>query len=487
MDNKLIQHIIDDIRSFKKKVVLVENPDRFLSRKDVCNILSQNNIFVIISNKLEQRIRFELRDKYDGSKILLFLSDDNQDYLEDILKESIQIEFHLSNYIKGFHTSSLLECELDLLNSLYLKDQIVTLSKKETIKLIDEIKQTNNQAEFNVEQFKFKCEELLSKQKTDWFKIINLFSNAIKQTIDTIVFQDVIDYINIKNESFQSEIKNASKYASSSSAIKKPNVVSKILDNLNHNHNDEKIALIVIDGMAFWQYLMLKNHLDESLIVKDNFTYSWIPSITELSRQALFRGAPPKKNYIQNPQNEERLWNKYWLDKGLKNFELRYNHGKVDLSSLERITKFAIVYTALDEKMHVSDDYIVLKYLTDKWLNESKIASYIKKLTNQKFKVYITTDHGNLPAKGWRSLTEKEKVGTKQSGSKSTRHIEYTDQSFSDDFIESNKDIEDNLMRDENAIYFINNLSFSRKDQIVTHGGSHILEVIIPFIKISNE
>ena len=134
--------------------------------------------------------------------------------------------------------------------------------------------------------------------------------------------------------------------------------------------------------------------------------------------------------------------------------------------------------------MHSSTDYTDLKDLTENWIDRDHIISVIDELIKKGFKIFLTTDHGNVLAKGWRSLKGREKLGTNKSGSKSTRHIEYSDKELADYFMETNDDIKDKLMRDKNAIYFINNLSFSKKDHLVTHGGSHILEVIIPFIKI---
>lgn len=44
----------------------------------------------------------------------------------------------------------------------------------------------------------------------------------------------------------------------------------------------------------------------------DNICYAWMPSITKLSRQALFRGDMPRDSYVQNPKNESKLWFDYW-------------------------------------------------------------------------------------------------------------------------------------------------------------------------------
>jgi hypothetical protein len=137
--------------------------------------------------------------------------------------------------------------------------------------------------------------------------------------------------------------------------------------------------------------------------------------------------------------------------------------------------------------MHSSSDYKDLLNLTQNWIERSKIVSIINELQLAGFKVFLTTDHGNIQAKGWRGLLGREKLGTNKSGSRSERHIEYTEKWLSDEFIANNPELRDSVVMEAQAIYFKSDLSFSRRESLVTHGGAHILEVLIPFIEITNE
>ena len=254
---------------------------------------------------------------------------------------------------------------------------------------------------------------------------------------------------------------------------------------MSFNFLDKKVALFVVDGLAFWQYELLRDKLPNNRI--EEVIYSWIPSITQLSRQAIFRGSNPITEYRQGPPSEEKLWYSYWKLKGVNDFEIRYNHEKIDFKNIEGISKFAIVFKDLDEKMHSSSDYKDLFNLTQNWIERSNILSHINKLQQFGFNVFLTTDHGNIQAKGWRSLQGREKLGTNKSGSRSERHIEYTEKWLSDEFIANNPEIKNSIVTEEQSIYFKSDLSFSRKETHVTHGGSHILEVLIPFIEIIRE
>ena len=484
MVNVFIENITNDFRQLKRGVVLTENPDGFLLKNEIMQALKDQNIFVIGPDKIDQRIAFELRDSYDGSKILIFITEDNNSYLEDIQKISASHVFHFSSYFHTYFIPSIINCDLHTLNKLYRRKQIVDLSKKETEDLISDIKEKKDvKSLFDLNQFQTKLKLLINENAINWFEITKLLSEAILDSIDSDEFQDVMIDVNRVNEIFQNEIHRKHNHLTTANHLRRPKIVSGILNYLAHKH-EKKLALIVIDGMAFWQYLLLKKRINDSVKISENHTYSWLPSITQLSRQAIFKGTIPSKEYIQNPKNEEKLWQSFWLNQNTNKFEIRYNHEEIDLSGLDRITKFGLVFKDLDDKMHSSSDYADLKDLTENWIDRSQIISIIDSLIIHNFEIYLTTDHGNVQAKGWRSLNGREKLGTNKSGSKSTRHIEYTENWLAEEFMKSNPDIKEFLVKEENAIYFNNDLSFTTENHLVTHGGSHILEVVIPFIKI---
>ncbi len=169
----------------------------------------------------------------------------------------------------------------------------------------------------------------------------------------------------------------------------------------------------------------------------------------------------------------------------MSRYKIKYNYGDIDFTELSSITKLAVVIKDLDEKMHSSSDYVDLKSLTMNWITRSDIASNINKLYELGFTVFITTDHGNIAARGWRRLKDREKLGVNKSGSRSARHIEYSSKETADDFIYANPEMSQFIVREENVLYLKNDLSFKKEKELVTHGGSHILEVAIPFIKIT--
>jgi len=484
MAKGLIQHITDRLKSYPAKVFLVENNDRFLYRSDVQDAFGAIGIEINHGNSMEQRITFEMREP-DG--LLVLLSQDNTNYLEDIKNEAVAIEFSLANYLQSYHIPSLIELDLSIIDKLFRNQPLVSLNRKETQEYIEKLKDeaTSYEPEYNLAEFIDGLNVLLHEEEINWAVVSRLIAQGISKTIDTPKFEELYEQINNVNTFFQETLLTSYSQTKNSSAVKKPRIVSKILDYLHFNFREKKIALIVVDGMALWQYEILKNRLPGTK--HEEVIYSWLPSITQLSRQAIFRGDIPLTDYRQGPTSEEKLWKMYWKEKGCHAFEVVYQHEKIDFSNIDSVTKLAIVFKDLDNKMHGSTDYADLLMLTRNWIERSRITQIVSDLLSKGFTVFLTTDHGNIQAKGWRGLQGREKLGTNKSGSRSQRHIEYAEQWLSDEFMANNPEMENSVVKGAQALYFKNNLSFSNEESLVTHGGAHILEVLIPFVEIKNE
>jgi hypothetical protein len=485
MAKSLIQHIAESFKNNASNVLLVENNDKFLYRENVIRELKILGINIFIGNSIQSRVQFELREP---DSVLVLLSQNKNNYLEDIKNCSVSIEFFFEQYINGYHTGTILNLELKILDQLFNKKPFVTLGKKETILEIEKIEAISKDIlalQFDLEDFVNSLETQLKYESINWGVVSRIISNGIFKSIGTNIFYEVIQHVNKANELFQIYLAHNYKQLKNTRAIKKPQIVSKILEYIDFNFKDEKIAVIVIDGLAFWQYELLKSKIPG--LKNEGVIYSWIPSITQLSRQAIFKGGVPNSEYKQNPKNEENLWKSFWKEKGIADYQIRYAHESVDLSNLNSVTKFGIVFTELDEKMHSSTDYNDLLKLTENWIIRNNIQVIVQELLDKDFKVFLTTDHGNIEAKGWRGLSGREKMGANKSGSRSERHIEYSEQWLADEFMQNNTDLNNSVVNEDHAIYLKSDLSFSNKEKLVTHGGAHLLEVLIPFVEIKND
>ncbi len=484
MDKSLLQNIINEFRSYGKDTLLVENNDGFLFRKDIRSVFESQGINIVQGSSLKQRIAYELKS---DKEILVLIAKDKIKQLEDIRSSSAVLEFRLEQYLPAWHIPTILNQEIEVLEHLFNVKKLFRLNQKETKAeveaIIHQLGSTVKPLDLLVIEKKIQSE--LNNDQVDWLNICRILSESIPIAISTGQIEELKIHLNKVNEYFQLYLEKNFKQAINSSAVKKPQIVSRILEYLNFNYRNEKVALIVVDGLSFWQYELFANRI--SGIMNQHVIFSWLPSITQLSRQAIFRGGKPLVNYKQNPANESKLWTSFWKDKGVNESHIAYMFDKVDFDSIAAVTKLAVVYKDLDGHMHHSPDYKMLLGLTKDWIERSKIISVIENLRQLGFKIFLTTDHGNIEATGWRGIKGREKLGTNKSGSRSQRHIEYSEQWLTDEFIHANKELKDAIRVDEHTIYFTNDLSFSNEQSLVTHGGSHLLEVLIPFIEISNE
>ena len=339
--------------------------------------------------------------------------------------------------------------------------------------------------EFDAESLVFRLRKISERETINWSEAIKEISEIVLLSLKNKCHDILRPETDRLNVIFQDYFLKNHHQLGSKSSYNSPGIVSNVQKHFatRYKKSSDKIALIVIDGMAYWQYNILKTHFSEKLNVEENTIHAWAPSITQLSRQALFLGNAPQRDYVQNPRNEKKLWLDFWTNKNIHKSQIRYDYENIERTNLNNIYRLAFVDIELDDKMHSSTDYNDLYQLTMNWIKRTEIATEIEYLANSGFTVFLTTDHGNVEATGGRALNHKETFGTSKSRSK--RHLIYATEKLADEFIVSYPEIKDNVHQDKEKIYLRDSSSFSNKKTEVTHGGSHFMEILIPFVKIT--
>ena len=285
------------------------------------------------------------------------------------------------------------------------------------------------------------------------------------------------------NAGFQTFLDQSYFAALHASHVLGPRSVNKILPYISFKHTaEDKVALIVVDGMAYWQYLVLREKLiAEGVKPSDSAIFAWIPTITMLSRQAIFRGADPVLDYKQNPASEEKLWSAWWAAKGIPSSDIIYSYGDAEPDTWSTTRRLAMVSVTLDEVMHISEAPDLLLACTEAWARH--FARTITSLWQKGFTIYITTDHGNVLSTGEGALTSAEKTHLFTDGSRGARHLIYEDVAPMQEFFSAHNAA--SFLIHDNWLVYRGEQAFGKagKRQI-THGGSHLLEVAIPFITI---
>lgn len=177
-----------------------------------------------------------------------------------------------------------------------------------------------------------------------------------------------------------------------------------------------KCALLVLDGLSLDQWIVLRKALVKQRPIyrfRENAVFAWLPTITSVSRQAVFAGRAPYyfPNSIYTTNKEPALWEQFWTDQGLTRQEVAYAYtkgrGDDTLGSIEELvtrpkTRVAgLVVGMVDEIMHGMElGAAGMHNQVRQWAGQPFIANLIDLLLDNGFRVLLTSDHGNIEAAG---------------------------------------------------------------------------------------
>lgn len=444
----------------------------------------ESGICFVSGSSIELRCHFELTYKFDKSTKYCYLCNNPSDLLPDIRVEAFRAKFNVADLFPNYTDKQVLKgLKVDTIEYLYNNNPQGFVSASDAkIRILEYQMEQAKKPEETPDEFCSRLDEV----KIDWSKPEETAASVavvLSEAIRAGYYNDVESLIASINLAFQEGLILRYSGAISSNPLLKAKAVNKVLPHLASSYSKEdKVALLVVDGVAYWQYVVLKGHLSAAGIkTSDSSIYSWLPSITMLSRQAIFRGDVPRQDYKQNPMNESKLWSEFWKRQGIKSADIQYIYDGDDLEIFSTTKRLAVVTVELDEKMHASTDNSDLMALTENWAN--RFVSKIKTIKDAGFVLYLTTDHGNLLSRGWRNLTSQEKTFLYKDGSRGTRHLIYENLTEMQGFVANNPDAE--MVQHQNWLAFSGNQCFQKTGaKMITHGGTHFLEVIIPFVKI---
>ncbi|WP_338457647.1 BREX-3 system phosphatase PglZ [Methylococcus capsulatus] len=263
---------------------------------------------------------------------------------------------------------------------------------------------------------------------------------------------------------------------------------------------EEKIALVVFDGLAVDQWTQIREcivHRAPRLMFDENACFAWLPTLTSVSRQALFSGLRPREfaDSIETTSKEPQHWTRFWQDHGLRANEVLYRKSLKrmdDLPELESLlsspsVKIAgLVVDTVDEIIHgaVLGKRGVATQIGN-WCESGFVDRLFAMLLENGFHVYLTADHGNAeavgigrPNQGVASELRGERVRTYRSGTL----VAETAAANPDTFRLDVAGLPANFM----PLFAGGRGAFVPKgDQVVVHGGMSLEELIVPFVRVS--
>ena len=259
-----------------------------------------------------------------------------------------------------------------------------------------------------------------------------------------------------------------------------------------------KIALVVADGLALEQWIVLRDTLAKQrprIRFCEGAAFAWVPSITSVSRQAIFAGTPPFffPSSIHTTAKEASLWTRFWADQGLTARQVGYAKGLGDgrpddvreFVSRPDIRVLGLVVDKVDRIMHGMElGAAGMLNQVRQWTEEGFMAALVDALLDGDFTVFLTADHGNIDADG---------IGRPSEGAIADLRGERV-RVYSDSILRSR--VKDRfpstiawpalgLPEDYLALLAPGRTAFVRKGKrVVGHGGISLEEVVVPMIQI---
>ncbi len=260
-----------------------------------------------------------------------------------------------------------------------------------------------------------------------------------------------------------------------------------------------RIALLVLDGLAIDQWILLRKNLESSDMAwrfHELTAFAWVPTLTSVSRQSIFAGEPPLyfPDSLGTTAKEKAHWLRFWEDRGVprSNVELVTSlEGPADprmetALSNPRLLILGIVWNKIDDIMHgMQMQTAGMHNQVGLWASQGHLHGLLVRLLEEGFVVYLTADHGNVTARGIGNPGEGVLVETRGKRARVYDRTEFRDEvtaKFPDTICWPNY----GLPPARHVLLARNLKAFADAgDEIVAHGGIALEEVMVPFITIT--
>ena len=278
---------------------------------------------------------------------------------------------------------------------------------------------------------------------------------------------------------------------------------------------DRRLALIVVDGLALDQWIIIRDCWAEEpndLLVDESALFAWAPTLTSISRQAIFSGTTPQffSRSWQTTEKEPSLWQRFWYEHDFHPASVGYlrNLGVKDLdegalaggeATLEpelqvlledpQARVVGLVLNTVDNIMHgMQLGTAGMHQQMRLWVSRYRyLTKLVGKLIGESFAVYLISDHGNVWARGMGKLSEGvlvEKRGERARIYANPAFLDMARKQSPTAIKWSNVGLpaELNVLLAPQLDAFL-----GAGDHAVCHGGIALEEVIVPFVEISRK
>jgi len=277
--------------------------------------------------------------------------------------------------------------------------------------------------------------------------------------------------------------------------------ISRFIAGERARNKISKIVLLVLDGLAFDQWLLLKKNLegvDKEWRFQESTAFAWVPTLTSVTRQSIFAGEPPLyfPDSLATTSKEKTHWLRFWEDQGVQrtSIDLVTNLDGPNDPKLEtalgnsRLSVLGIVWNKVDDIMHgMQMQTAGMHNQVRLWANQGHLQQLLHRLQQEGFVIYLAADHGNVTATGIGNPREGVLVETKGKRVRVYDRTEFLEE-VAEKFRESLRWPNYGLPPARHVLLAGDLKAFTDVgDEVVSHGGIALEEVMVPFVAITRE
>ena len=336
----------------------------------------------------------------------------------------------------------------------------------------------------------------------DWLRFSKVWAELLTLTVEARTDDERLESIQtLVDVSFSNWL--ASRYAGLANLPPVPPVmlhhIPRLLSRKLREGDRGKMALLVLDGLAFDQWVVIRQELAEQrpgLQMQEDAVFAWIPTVTSVSRQAIFAGRPPLyfPDHVLTTNREPTLWGQFWAREGIDSEQVAYRKG-LGQSGLDAVAKLVerpdvrvlgLVVDTVDKIMHgMTLGTAGMHNQVRQWAAGGYLAELLDMLLQNGFQVFLTSDHGNIeahgcgrPAEGVMADVRGERVRIYPDEALRRRMGERIPSAWQWPSV--------GLPDDCHVLLAPNRSAFVREgERLVCHGGACVEEVIVPLVHIA--
>jgi pglZ domain protein len=264
---------------------------------------------------------------------------------------------------------------------------------------------------------------------------------------------------------------------------KRPVLLSKVNDFMRKGN--QKIALILMDGMSFENFFTIQRMLAQEPFLFDvESSFSFFPTVTSVARQSVFSGKLPMEHVKPfSLENEEKQWRDYWKEHGYRDQDIAFFKSETpDIPLQAKVV--GIVINICDDLMHDELQGLTgLQQGIENWVRNKHLVQLLKTLLDRDFAVFMTADHGNTSAIA-QGRFQKPGILAEPASRRAVIYQSYADAIELDKFPTSR--YSGAYLPEGYTAYEFRECSCygDKGKEYITHGGMTLEEALVPFIRI---